>query len=346
MWRSPRANRSACRWRSAARTSGCSLWRASTPAFAGAPGGPHCGPRGTDGLRHDAACQGTRHTPGACVLQYLYEPDPDSHRGYGPDGVARHVGPPRAGPALRPRHPLREGRLSAIPGVKPLVAAPVVREFALELPLPADLVIERMADEGFLAGLPVEVGDRRGLLCSDREAPRDRRLRGCHGKGRLVSGLGRKAAPGGKASSAPLLGHDEEPTIFDFSVPGRRSALFRTTGVPEWRAEELLPAGELRPEPPELAEISERDLVAHMTRLSHRQYSVDLGPTLSVLHDEVQPQGVRRGGGVAWPRLRAPGHAGAICPGMVGAPVGLDQRPVPHHGYGRGHPAASRRRRR
>ena len=122
-------------------------------------------------------------------------------------------------------------------------------------------------------------GPPRPARSRDREAHpgRDRRLRGCHGKGRLVSGLGRKAAPGGKASSAPLLGHDEEPTIFDFSVPGRRSASFRTTGVPEWRAEELLPADELRPEPPELAEISERDLVAHMTRLSHRQYSVDLG---------------------------------------------------------------------
>jgi glycine dehydrogenase subunit 2 len=92
-----------------------------------------------------------------------------------------------------------------------------------------------------------------------------------------MSALSHKAAPGGKASSAPLLGHDEEPTIFDFSVPGRRSASFRTTGVPEWSAEELLPAGELRPEPPELAEISERDLVGHVTRLSHRQYSVDLG---------------------------------------------------------------------
>ncbi|HUC15727.1 MAG TPA: aminomethyl-transferring glycine dehydrogenase subunit GcvPB [Acidimicrobiales bacterium] len=92
-----------------------------------------------------------------------------------------------------------------------------------------------------------------------------------------MSGISRRGAPGGKASSAPLLGHDEEPTIFDFSVPGRRSASFRTTGVPEWTAEELVPAGELRPEPPELAEISERDLVAHVTRLSHRQYSVDLG---------------------------------------------------------------------
>jgi glycine dehydrogenase subunit 2 len=73
------------------------------------------------------------------------------------------------------------------------------------------------------------------------------------------------------------MGHEAEPTIFDFSVPGRRSASFRTTGVPEWAAEELLPVDELRPEPPPVAEVSERDLVAHVTRLSHRQYSVDLG---------------------------------------------------------------------
>ena len=59
--------------------------------------------------------------------------------------------------------------LSALPGVKPLVEAPVVREFALELPLPADLVVERMADEGFLAGIPVEVGDRHGLLVAVTE---------------------------------------------------------------------------------------------------------------------------------------------------------------------------------
>jgi glycine dehydrogenase subunit 2 len=85
------------------------------------------------------------------------------------------------------------------------------------------------------------------------------------------------AAPAGKASSAPLLGHDEEPTIFDFSVPGRRASSFRATGVPEWTAEELVPPDELRTEPPALAEVSERDLVAHVTRLSHRQYSVDLG---------------------------------------------------------------------
>ena len=92
------------------------------------------------------------------------------------------------------------------------------------------------------------------------------------------AGRAARASPGReRPPSAPLLGHEEEPTIFDFSVPGRRSASFRTTGVPEWTAEELLPPGELRPEPPAVAEVSERDLVGHMTRLSHRQYSVDLG---------------------------------------------------------------------
>ena len=37
------------------------------------------------------------------------------------------------------------------------------------------------------------------------------------------------------------------------------------------------PAGWLRAEPIPLTEVSERDLVAHVTRLTHRQYSVDLG---------------------------------------------------------------------
>jgi glycine dehydrogenase subunit 2 len=84
-------------------------------------------------------------------------------------------------------------------------------------------------------------------------------------------------APGGKASSAPLLGHDAEPTVFDLSSPGRRSFSFRATGVPEWGPLELVPEEELRAVPAPVAEVSERDLVAHMTRLAHRQYSVDLG---------------------------------------------------------------------
>src|SRR5438093_5233589 len=85
------------------------------------------------------------------------------------------------------------------------------------------------------------------------------------------------AAAGGKATSAALMGRDAEPTIFELSSPGRRSASFRTTGVPEWSADELVPPVHLRQTPTPVAELSERDLVAHFTRQSHRQYSVDLG---------------------------------------------------------------------
>ncbi|MDQ6797432.1 MAG: aminomethyl-transferring glycine dehydrogenase subunit GcvPB [Actinomycetota bacterium] len=73
------------------------------------------------------------------------------------------------------------------------------------------------------------------------------------------------------------MGRDDEPTLFDLSSPGRRAASFRHTGVPEWAPDELVGPPYLRTEPAPVAEVSERDLVAHFTRLSHRQYSVDLG---------------------------------------------------------------------
>ena len=95
-----------------------------------------------------------------------------------------------------------------------------------------------------------------------------------------MSGLNETAgtsAAGGKATSAPLLGRSEEPTIFELSHAGRRAWSFRTTGIPEVALEDLVPAVHIRNEPVELAEVSERDLVAHVTRLSHRQFSVDLG---------------------------------------------------------------------
>jgi glycine dehydrogenase subunit 2 len=73
------------------------------------------------------------------------------------------------------------------------------------------------------------------------------------------------------------MGRAAEPTIFELSQPGRRSWQFRTTGVPSWGADELVPEGYRRAEPLPVAEVSERDLVGHFTRLSHRQFSVDLG---------------------------------------------------------------------
>lgn len=59
--------------------------------------------------------------------------------------------------------------LLAIPGVRPLVEAPVLREFAIELPMPPEQVVEALADEGFLAGLPVESEGRPGLLVAVTE---------------------------------------------------------------------------------------------------------------------------------------------------------------------------------
>ncbi|MGH9181651.1 MAG: aminomethyl-transferring glycine dehydrogenase subunit GcvPA, partial [Acidimicrobiales bacterium] len=43
--------------------------------------------------------------------------------------------------------------LLAVDGVTPLAAAPVLREFAVLPPVPATTVVDRMADEGFLAGI-------------------------------------------------------------------------------------------------------------------------------------------------------------------------------------------------
>ncbi len=84
-------------------------------------------------------------------------------------------------------------------------------------------------------------------------------------------------AAGGRASSAPLLGRDTEPTLFELSQPGRKAWQLRTTGIPEVPLVEFVPPGHLRDAAPEMADVSERDLVAHFTRLSHRQFSVDLG---------------------------------------------------------------------
>jgi glycine dehydrogenase subunit 2 len=74
-----------------------------------------------------------------------------------------------------------------------------------------------------------------------------------------------------------LLGDDGEPTLFELGRPGRRAWQLRTTDIPTLALEELVPEAHRRPGPPALAEVSERDLVAHFTRLSHRQFSVDLG---------------------------------------------------------------------
>ena len=47
--------------------------------------------------------------------------------------------------------------VTAIPGVTPVASAATLREFAVSLPVPAPTVVARMAEEGFLAGVPVGI---------------------------------------------------------------------------------------------------------------------------------------------------------------------------------------------
>jgi glycine dehydrogenase subunit 1 len=61
--------------------------------------------------------------------------------------------------------------VAGIDGVQMHSDAPVLREFAIRLPLAADVVIDRMIDEGFLAGVPLgdEYGDENALLIAVTE---------------------------------------------------------------------------------------------------------------------------------------------------------------------------------
>lgn len=78
---------------------------------------------------------------------------------------------------------------------------------------------------------------------------------------------------GGRASSIPLIGGGEEPTLDRFSTEGRRASGFPPLDVPA--SDIVLP--EAADRPPALPEVSERDLVAHVNRLAHRNFAVDLG---------------------------------------------------------------------
>ncbi|MFQ5947920.1 MAG: aminomethyl-transferring glycine dehydrogenase subunit GcvPB, partial [Acidimicrobiia bacterium] len=79
--------------------------------------------------------------------------------------------------------------------------------------------------------------------------------------------------PGGRAAAAPLAAAAAEPTLADLSVPGRAAWSLPDLDVPE-RALQL-PEAAFDELP--LPEVSERDLVAHFTRLAHRNFAVDLG---------------------------------------------------------------------
>ncbi|MBM7855253.1 glycine dehydrogenase subunit 2 [Desulfohalotomaculum tongense] len=68
-----------------------------------------------------------------------------------------------------------------------------------------------------------------------------------------------------------------EPLIFELSRPGRRGILPPENDVPCKEVEQLIPAGMLRQDEPQLPEVSELDVVRHYTRLSRMNYGVDVG---------------------------------------------------------------------
>jgi glycine dehydrogenase subunit 2 len=79
--------------------------------------------------------------------------------------------------------------------------------------------------------------------------------------------------PGGRAIASPLLGGGAEPTLAALSAPGRRAWSLPALDVPRV----ALDLPESASAPPCLPELSERDLVAHFTRLSQRNFGVDMG---------------------------------------------------------------------
>ncbi|MFN2489019.1 MAG: aminomethyl-transferring glycine dehydrogenase subunit GcvPB [Actinomycetota bacterium] len=66
--------------------------------------------------------------------------------------------------------------------------------------------------------------------------------------------------------------------IFELSRAGRRAWSLPEPDVAAPELEELIPSEHRRAEPPRLPEVSELDLVRHYTRLSQRNWAIDVGP--------------------------------------------------------------------
>ncbi|MGH2914110.1 MAG: aminomethyl-transferring glycine dehydrogenase subunit GcvPB [Solirubrobacteraceae bacterium] len=70
---------------------------------------------------------------------------------------------------------------------------------------------------------------------------------------------------------------DDELTIFERSVPGRRAFVAPALDVPQRPIDELLEPGLRRASPPALPEVSEPEIVRHYNRLSKRNFDLDTG---------------------------------------------------------------------
>ncbi len=77
--------------------------------------------------------------------------------------------------------------------------------------------------------------------------------------------------------SAGTRGADGFPLIFELSRTGRRAWSLPDVDVDAAPIEGLIPEPYRRTDPPHLPEVSERDLVRHYTRLSQRNWAIDVG---------------------------------------------------------------------
>ena len=149
---------------------------------------------------------------------------------------------------------------------------------------------------------------------------------------------------GGRAASAPIMGRDAEPTIFELSAPGRRAFSLRTTGVPEWTLEELVPKEHRRATSVALPEVSERDL----RRARHTSFLAPVQRrsrclSARLMHDEVQPEDLRRGDGDAAVSKRPPGDTAIWVAGLAAHPCRARRGALRGDGDGSGNLAAGRR---
>ena len=80
--------------------------------------------------------------------------------------------------------------------------------------------------------------------------------------------------------TAGRAGGDEDafPLIFERSRAGRRAWSLPEAGLDAPELDQLIPAEHRRQTPPALPEVSELDLVRHFTRLSQRNWAIDVGP--------------------------------------------------------------------
>jgi glycine dehydrogenase subunit 2 len=84
--------------------------------------------------------------------------------------------------------------------------------------------------------------------------------------------MDRKSGP---YEDEPMPNFNPPPLLFESSRPGRSTAIFSESDVPERPLEELFPVGALANCPPPLPELGELDVVRHYTNLSTLNMSID-----------------------------------------------------------------------